>query len=626
MTLHTVLAILGMAVSGAFAGVCAALSWRGISVGRRSVDGLGVGFVFLGVQSLHAMLAGLCGCLDGAFLGVSAAVGLAVALGFPGGRRRLSDFGREFWTPSWRAFRCGVRRRPVLALAAFAAGVFLAWHGAMFIVLSPPLTFDALTYHLGKVAQWIHSGSLALPDLPVKRVFWPSGMELLNAWWAVFLHHELLIETPGLFFHALAVAAVWAIARGAGFSRALAGWAAVLFSVTPAVVVHGTTCLTDLPTAAVFLYLLALWSAPATDAETARRRWWLSAAAFCYGLGVKPTIAFMAPGLLVAAWPVFRKTDFSALSSLFRPSRAAMAVAVAAAFLGGFWYVRNAVLFGNPLYPVVMGTETEDGIQSGAFSLQSLRAALSMLLVEGGILDGRHVIPNLYRMTGWGWTAVCCGIPCSVWMAFRSRRFAWLLAGQVVAVCVVLSMVRPDFSCLRFLLWVPAILCIGAVGAAARPGGLPRPVGLALAGILAWTSLCNMASGLGNATGTDWAKQLAAPGRRQGRNASIQARLAHYVPPGEDIAVFMYREGFLYLVYGPSFSHGVYNIEAADEPVDFARALDEAGLRFLFFEEYPRRYPAAVASLREQLADGRMTDLGVGLFVRGPDNPGKAGE
>jgi len=625
MTFHTVQAILEMTASGVFAVVCAALSWRGLSVGKKSVDWLGFGFVFLGVQSLHAMLAGLCGCLNGTFMGLVAAAGLALALGFPAGRRRIADCAREFWAPSWRGLLGGIRRRPVLGLAALAAALFIAWHGAMFIVLSPPLTFDALTYHLGKVAQWIHSGSLTLPDLPVKRVFWPSGVELLNAWWAVFLHHELLIETPGLFFHALAVLAVWSIARGVGFSRGVSGWAAVLFSVTPVVVVHGTTCLTDLPTAAVFLYLLALWGFPSGDAEISRRRWLLSAAAFCYGLGVKPTLAFMMPGLLFAAWPVFRKADFTSLSLLFRPPRLAAAVVAAAAFLGGFWYVRNAILFGNPLYPVVMGTETEDGIQSGAFSLLSLRTALEMLVGEGGILDGRPVIPNLYRMTGWGWTAVCCGIPCSVWMAFRSRRFAWLLAGQAVAVCTVLAMVRPDFSCLRFLLWVPGILCIGAAGAASLSAGLPRPVCFVLAGVLLWTSVANLFSGLANATGFDWAKQLAAPGRRHGRNAAIQARFAYYVPPDEDIAVFMSREGFLYLVYGPSFSRGVFNVEASDAPVDFARALDGAGLRFLFFEDWPRRCPAAVESLRAQLADGRMTDLGVGLFVRGPEVPEKVG-
>lgn len=617
-------ALAEMALSLAFAAVCAALFQRDMSLGRRSVDLLGILLLFLGIQSAHVMLAGLCGMLTGRILGTTAALGLAAIFAFPAGRRRVAECWHGLPVPAWRDLRHGLSRHLAFAAVASIAGAYVLLHVAMFVFLQPPLTFDALTYHLSKVAQWVHSGSLYLPDLPIKRVFWPSGMELLNAWWAVFLHHELLIETPGVFFHALAVGAVWVIARNMGLSRHAAGWGALLFALTPAVVVHGSTCLTDLPTAAVFLYLLALWTHPADCVETARRRWLLSAASFCYAIGIKPTIAFMAPGLVLAAVPAWGKNDLRAIPSLFRPPRAALALVVAAALMGGFWYVRNAVRFGNPLYPVVAGTATKDGIQSGAFSLNSLKTALSMLVLEGGILDGSPVIPNLYKMTGWGWTAVACGVPCSILSAIRSRRFRWLFAAQIVAGCVVLAMVRPDFSCLRFLLWIPSVLCIGIVGAIVS-GGLPRPLAWILRAVVGWTLVLNFGAGLAHATGLDWLKQLGNVGRRKGGNAAVQARFARFVPAGEDIAVFMDREGFLYLVYGPGFTRSVVTIEAENAPVDFAKALDEAGARFLFYSGWPRNYPRAAKSLRRQMADGLMTDLGVGLFVRGSENPEKAG-
>ena len=502
--------------------------------------------------------------------------------------------------------------------------LYILIHALLFIVLAPPLTFDALTYHLSKVAQWIHTGSIYLPDLPIKRVFWPSGMELLNAWWAVFPHHEILIETPGLFFHVLAIGAVWVVARNMGVSRHAAGWAAVLFAVTPAIVVHGATCLTDLPTAALFLYLLALWTCPSSSDESAVRRLFITVAAGCFALGIKPTIAFMVPGLAVSAIPALGKRDLRALKSLTHASRTVWAVALAAAFLGGYWYVRNAVRFGNPLYPVVVGANTVDGIQSGSFSLSSLRTALSMLIVKKGILDGRPVIANLFGMVGWGWTAVCCGIPCSAFLAFKSRKFRWLFIGQLVAMCTVLAMVISDFSCLRFLLWMPSILCVGLVGALVS-GHLPRPIVWCFMALAAWTAFLNLGSGLTNATGISWRKQWIAPGRRQSRNGAIQARFAAYVPDDEDVAVFMYKEGQLYLVYGPGFSRGVFTIEAEDKPYDFAQILDDAGLRFLYYDDFLNHFPQAKESLRKQLEAGLMTDLRVGLYIRGSEIPEKKG-
>lgn len=612
--------ILEMAIAAVFACLGALSLAPGIGIGRRATDLLGLLLLFLGVQSLHVLVAGWCGHLTRSFLAATAAAGIVALLAVPASRRAIADSVRHLLAPACRELFRGLARNPLFAIAAAIVAGYVAIHAFLFVVLAPPLTFDALTYHLSKVAHWIHTGSLYLPDLPIKRVFWPSGMELLNTWWAVFPHHEIIIETPGLFFHVLATGSVWAIARNMGLGRRAANWGALLFSVTPAVVVHGTTCLTDLPTASVFLFLLALWTSPASSEDTARRRWLLTFAAGCFSLGVKPTIAFMVPGLVLAAVPALRRHDAAALRSLLKAPRVAWGIALAAALLGSFWYIRNAIRFGNPLYPVVVGSETTDGIQSGAASLNSLRTALSMLIVDGGLFDGQPIIANLYRMTGWGWTAVCCGLPCSLLFALRSKPFRWLLLGQITALCTVLAMVRPDFSCLRFLLWIPAILAVGLVGALAA-GGLPRPIVWCLAALAAWTALFNLGSGLTNATKIDWRRQFSAPGKRQHLNAAIQGRFADFVPPNEDIAVFLHREGKLYLVYGPGFTRGVFTIEAEDAPVDFAKALDDAGLRFLFYDDWPSRFPLAAESLRRQIEAGLMTDLRTGLFVRGSQIP-----
>lgn len=619
-TMLATTAILQMAGAFTFATLSACLFHRDVRTGRRALDLAVLLVIFLGVQSLHVMIAGLCGLLSGFWLGASSFAGIIAFALVPRLRRRIGECLRGLVLPTARDLAAASRRNPVLATCAMAVAAYVAFHAFLFVVLAPPLTFDALTYHLSKVAQWIHSGSLFLPDLPVKRVFWPSGMELLNCWWAVFPHDELLIETPGLFFQALATLAIYVLAQNMGIRNRPAAWSALAFAITPAIVGHGSSCLTDLPTAALFFMLLALWTVERMDEASAIRRWILSAVVLLFAIGVKPTIMFMLPGAIVSAAPFLRRRDLTALASIRKIAPSLLVLAAGALFLGSFWYLRNTVRFGNPLYPVVAGSATEDGIQSGAFSLRNLKLALEMLVAHGGILDGAPIVPNLCRMTGWGWFAVACGIPCSVFYALKSRRFAFLLAGQIVAALTVLGFVLADFSCLRFLLWLPGPLAVGVAGAVSR-GGLPKPIAAALALAAAMASFLNLFTGLSNAPNIDWTKQILAIGKRPGIRGASQQRIALFVPDNEDIAVFMWREGPLYIAYGPRFTRQPFTIEAHDGDVDFAGELDAAGLRFLFYPDFPRTFPLAAAALRRQIDAGLMRDMGCYLFSRVPPEP-----
>lgn len=611
----SIVAFTQMAASFAFATMAACLAHREIRSGRMSQDIVTLLIVFLGVQSLQIMVAGLCGLLTGAWVGGASSVGLVLLATVPCLRRRICECLRGLARPLILELAGGVRRNPCLAAFAMITVGYVALHVVMFVVISPPLTFDALTYHLSKVAQWLHSESIYLPDLPVKRVFWPSGMELLNCWWALFTHNELFIEMPGLFFHALAAMAVFAVARNMGLGRRPSAYAALVFALTPAIVGHGSTCLTDLPTAALLYSLLALWTRTSDNAIDSNRRWLLSAAILFLAIGVKPTIVFMLPAVAIPAIPFLRRRDFTALTSVHRAPAVLWTLAALALFLGSFWYVRNAIRFGNPLYPVVAGTNSSDGMQSGTFSLANLAFSLRMLIVNRGILDGGPIVPNLYRMTGWGWFAVACGIPCSVFFALSSRRFAFLLAGQVAAMLVVLGTVAPYSSCLRFILWIPGALAIGFVGAVVA-GRLPRPVTLALTGAAVATSALNLFTGLSNAPRIDWVRQAHHVGYRSNALGYHQKAIAINVPENEDIAVFMGREDPLYLAYGPSFRRGVRTIDAVDGDIDFAGALDEAGVRFLFLPAAPGSYPTAMQALQRQIDEGSIIRLARGLYVR----------
>ncbi len=615
-------ALLLMLASAAFALEVALVSWRSLRIGFRALDLLGLLFVFLGVQSWLVLATGACGCLTGTWVGGVSMAGLLVMNVVPACRRRAAECLREGVFPALALVLRSAARAPVLTACGFVAFGYLVFHAVMFIAYAPPTSFDLLTYHLSKVAHWIQSGSLYLPNYPIKRAFWPSGMELLDAWWAVFLHHERFVETPGLFAHFMATGAVWAVARNLGFGRRGAGWSALLFAITPAIVAHGATAMNDLPIIAVLLYLLALWTTCVDGDDVRRRRWMLTFCAMCFGIGIKPTLVYMLPGVAIPALACIRKRDFQVLATLFRAPRLLWMFAVLAVLLGGCWYVHNAVRFGSPFYPVTTGVATAEGLQSGTLSLSSLKGGLSMLFTQKGILDGGVIIPNLWKMTGWGWFAVCCGIPGSLFFAAVSRKFRIILLAQAVAVVVVLSAVIPYSSCLRFLLWMPSVLCIGFVGTMMRVR-IPRLLAALVLTLAAWTAGLSVLQGMGSAATINWTKQLTAPWRRKGVNARIQNQLLRFVPEKATVAVFSHQEGPVYLLYGPRYTRTIYTIDTTDGPVDFARILDSRRIGYLFYPGWPRPYPDAAKALEQQVEAGEFTYVGGGIFVRGKPDVGE---
>ncbi|HEV8240811.1 MAG TPA: hypothetical protein VGS57_15710 [Thermoanaerobaculia bacterium] len=237
--------------------------------------------------------------------------------------RRTWQVARQFWAPS-----------------------LLVLHGAgseaLRGLLLPPLSWDALMYHLLLAGTWLRDRNLA-PVFGANPVnyygYVPANGSLWFWWWMAPSHSELYVNLASVPHWLLVTLATGAIARQLGARR---WWplAAFLVALTPIVVRSAATEYVDLFLAGALLagfYFGLRWLRSAS---------WADALLLGAGLG-------LACGAKVLG-VVFGLAAGGALTLLARGewrrrvSQLAAAVAVTA-LLGGYFYLRNAALGVDPL-------------------------------------------------------------------------------------------------------------------------------------------------------------------------------------------------------------------------------------------------------------------------------------
>jgi hypothetical protein len=422
---------------------------RRVRTGAPSTDVVVYLLLRIALISLAVLAAGAAKFLSPLGLGLAGAGALALLLALGEHRQlprpRLPDVGRA---------------------ALLVAGALLL-RSLLQVWFFAPFQRDAHTYHLPKIGEWIqHSGFTTEWGLDLRSTF-PSGFELVEAWWVAPLRHDVLIEMAGLEFLLLGAAAAYDLARRLEIGPRFAFLAALLHALTPGICLQATSCLNDGPAA-------ALWTA--TAALTFRT---VPAALLLLplglGIGVKPTYAYALPGLVLAGAIVARQ----------RPlwTRGSLAVGIASLAVGLSWYVRNTIVYGNPIHPMgASGISVQAGHVAQRFgpSLSGLaenlyRAVDSRLYDHLGPLD-----PELTWISGWGCVPLGIGVV-SLFLALRSDRLLrWVALAYAVSLVCVLSLVVPDPWNMRYVLFFPGLFALSA----AKIAESMRPVAT-----LAWTAL-----------------------------------------------------------------------------------------------------------------------------------------
>jgi len=276
------------------------------------------------------------------FSAIVCAVGVLV-----GARRPFSPLDP---VPLVRRSAEAVRSAPFTATLAVLATAALAWRFVVVYTL-PVYAYDALSYHIPTVAEWIRSGRLVNSPVNVCCTGYPANGELFFTWVGLLTGNDTWVDGVQIGFAALGAVATVGIGRLVGLGRNAAILAGSLFAVTPIVLAQSSVPYTDVIVAGLLLtstYFLLAWLAAASDQ---RRATLLVLAGVAAGIAVGtkltalPVAATMAGVVAVHAHRLAPRRRVPATiiwGGLF------VGCVVA---LGGYWYLRDVIAYGNPIYP-----------------------------------------------------------------------------------------------------------------------------------------------------------------------------------------------------------------------------------------------------------------------------------
>jgi hypothetical protein len=232
-------------------------------------------------------------------------------------------------------------------------GILLAFLLAWIVhegIIRFPTDWDTLTYHLPLIVQWLHRGSLYAPA----EANWanPGNNELLGLWCVALFSGDFLISLNNLPAIMLLASSAVALAEQLAIRPGLCQWCSLAILANYAIPDQAVNANNDVAAAALFLTALCYHLRYLRDGSGAH----LILTAISLGLlaGVKyyalGYAALVGGSLLILVWVVHGRGAIG---------RVVLAVFLGPALWGGYWYLRNLLLTGTPLYPKGL-TESTD--------------------------------------------------------------------------------------------------------------------------------------------------------------------------------------------------------------------------------------------------------------------------
>ncbi len=260
------------------------------------------------------------------------------------------------------AARCELKTllTPMLALVIGLASIWVV----KYTLLGTFLTFDDKTYHAPSLVQWMLSGRIDLTPFSYQS-YYPFNAELLPLWFMMPFGNDAAVPLTALVYGGLFIS----LSLEFGRRWNLPLWSRLVPTIlflSSTEIVGQCNWFADVDIAAPVTLLAAL-AIGCRDTSPARRRQVIIAGAFAgFAVGMKSTFAPLAGILMImVASRIFLRSRISdgRLSappsvkrlSFFGTIANGLSFFIAATCAGAYWYVRNILLTGNPLYPAKIG-------------------------------------------------------------------------------------------------------------------------------------------------------------------------------------------------------------------------------------------------------------------------------
>jgi hypothetical protein len=215
----------------------------------------------------------------------------------------------------------------------------------------PPYAWDGLSYHLTTTAEWIQRGELVTNPLSLCCAHYPLNTELVFVWPGLLLGSDSLVDAVQIGFAVVGALAVAGIGRVSGLTRQGSAAAGAIFFLTPVILAQSATNYNDI--AFVGMFLCGLFFVLRYVVSGICRPAYLGLAGLAAGfaLGAKGTgLVYVGVLLLV----VLASMVMLLVRRQLRPVTVLAALGaftVGVLATGAFWYGRNLIQHGNPVYP-----------------------------------------------------------------------------------------------------------------------------------------------------------------------------------------------------------------------------------------------------------------------------------
>ncbi len=381
-----------------------------------------------------------------------------------------------------------LRLIPALLLLLGMAAVI-----AVLGTLVGPYLPDVTTYHLAPPTDWIVNARVADHNWPDPRSWWPMGHSLLAAWWMLPTRSLNFSVLANLHWVAMAVAVCWTWARQMGCRPRIALLASCLVATLPVLWAQAVSGLNDMAIATLILGTIA----PLMTRRVSAMHFVLSACFLLTALGIKATLLPMAPPLLaLGAFRFFRRE-----TALCGPG-AVIAVRwyvllLMCATLGGFWYLRDAHVWGNPLYPATVNVgpihlkgDRDIADKVGRLNVNHLVVNLKDLLTHRMWDDRKSVVrADVKYGSGFGVVAAGLGGVALLFMLWRAPGSRAALITVLGIALFLAAAVEHDDWFGRFFAFLAMVMVICAAAMVPRLAENQRKIWLAMIALAAMPSI-----------------------------------------------------------------------------------------------------------------------------------------